>query len=195
MFCELYTNIFDFGFRGIVVALSSTYIVKFGIFCLFLLKGCKCVKTRETIQPFSWEDFKNWGEYLKVAIPAMMLQLVEWWSYELSTIICAFVSVDMLAAQSVMMNYVMMMYMISLASSNSLSTLVGNAIGMNEPRLAKLFARDGIILALSIALVLVSLSAIFRDYLLSFFTDDPNVLEILDSVFYFCLTGIWLDVI
>ena len=125
----------------------------------------------------------------------MLLQLIEWWSFELSTIICAFISVDMLAAQSVMMNYVMMMYMVSLASSNSLSTLVGNSIGMNEPRLAKLFARDGIILALSIALVLVSLSAIFRNYLLSFFTDDENVTEILDSVFYFGLIGIWLDVI
>ena len=56
------------------------------------------MKTRETIQGFSWEDFKGWGEYLKVAIPAMLLQLIEWWSFELSTIICAFISVDMLAA-------------------------------------------------------------------------------------------------
>lgn len=93
-----------------------------------------------------------------------------------------------------MMNYVLMMYMVSLGSSNSLATLVGNSIGMNEPRLAKLFARDGIILALSISLVLVSLSAILRDFLLSFFTNDPNVIDILDSVFYLGLIGIWLEV-
>ena len=94
-----------------------------------------------------------------------------------------------------MMNYVLMMYMVSLASSNTLATLVGNSIGMNEPRLAKLFARDGILLALSISLLLVSLSAIFRDYLLSFFTDDQEVIVILKSVFYLGIAGIWLDVI
>ena len=100
----------------------------------------------------------------------MLLQLIEWWSFELSTIICAFISVDMLAAQSVMVNYILMMYMVSLGSSNAIATLVGNSIGMNEPRLARLFARDGIILALSISLFLVSLSAIFRNFLLSLFT-------------------------
>lgn len=93
------------------------------------------------------------------------------------------------------MNYVLMMYMVSIASSNSLATLVGNSIGMNEPRLAHLFARDGLLLALSISLLLVSLSAIFRDYILSFFTDDAGVLIILDSIFYIGLVGIWLDVI
>ena len=56
------------------------------------------MKKRETLQPFSWEDFKGWGEYLKVAIPALLLQLIEWWSFELSTIICAFISIDILAA-------------------------------------------------------------------------------------------------
>ena len=75
-----------------------------------------------------------------------------------------------------MMNFVLMMYMVSIASSNSLATLVGNSIGMNEPRLARQFARDGVLLALSMILVLVSLSAVFRDYILSFFTTDQAVL-------------------
>lgn len=98
LICEIYTNFFDFGFEGIALAVTTTYAIKAVIFTSFLLKGCKLVNTRETIQPFTWEDFKGWGEYLKVAIPAMLLQLIEWWSFELSTIICAFISVDMLAA-------------------------------------------------------------------------------------------------
>ena len=131
---------------------------------------------------------------MKAAFPAMILQLIQWWSLELSTIICAFVSIDILAAQTVIMNFFLVMYMVSLGSSNALATLVGNSIGMNEPRLAKLFARDGTLLALSISLVLVSLSAIFRDQLLRLFTQDPSVLDILDSVFYLGLIGIWIDV-
>ena len=96
--CELYTGYFDLGFQGIALALTTTYIIKAGIFCLFLLRCCKYVQKRDTIQPFSLDDFKQWGEYLRVAIPAMMLQIIEWWSFELSTIICAFISVDLLAA-------------------------------------------------------------------------------------------------
>lgn len=98
LLCEIYTNYLGLGFDGIGLALTTTYILKCAIFYLFLLRCCKYVQKRDTIQPFSWDDFKGWGEYLKVAIPAMLLQLIEWWSFELSTIICAFISVDMLAA-------------------------------------------------------------------------------------------------
>ena len=94
-----------------------------------------------------------------------------------------------------MMNYVLMMYMVSLGSSNSLATLVGNSIGMNEPRLARLFTRDGIFLAFSICLILVSISAACKNFILSFFTDDLKVIELLDSIFYLALVGILLEVV
>ena len=72
-FCELFTNWLSLGFEGIALAVSSSALVKLSITCFFLLKGCKCVKHRESIQALSWEDFSGWGEYLKVALPAMVL--------------------------------------------------------------------------------------------------------------------------
>ena len=75
-----------------------------------------------------------------------------------------------------MMNYVLMMYLVSLGFSNALTTVVGNAIGMGETRLAKLYSRDGVLFALSIVLLLVSLSMIFRDFILSLFTQEQEIL-------------------
>ena len=63
-----------------------------------------------------------------------------------------------------------MMYLVSVGAANALTTVVGNAIGMNEPKLAKLYSRDGVLFSLAIVLLLVSLSAIFQDFLLSLFT-------------------------
>ena len=158
------------GFEGIALSMCITYIAKLAISLSFLLKCCKCLRSRETIQPFSKADFQGWGTYLKVAVPAMALSVIEWWSFELSTIVCSFTTVSILAGQTVIMNYGQMLYLVSAGCANALATLVGNAIGMGRPYLAKLFARDGILFALSIASVLVLLSIIFRDWILSFFT-------------------------
>ena len=128
-------------------------------------------------------------------MPALLMGMFEWWSYELSTIVCSFVSVKILAAQSVMMNYVIMNYLISLGGSSALATVVGNAIGMNEPKLAKLYARDGLLFALSIMLCIASLSAVFRDFILSLFTQEEEVISILNQVFYCGLILNVLDVV
>ncbi len=78
---ELLVNGFDLGYAGIAIAISLTYSIKTIMFIAIMARCFGCIKERETIQPFSWEDFKGWGEYLKVAVPAMLLQLVEWWSF------------------------------------------------------------------------------------------------------------------
>ena len=93
------------------------------------------------------------------------------------------------------MNYVIMNYLVSLGASSTLATVVGNAIGMNEPKLAKLYSRDGMLFALSLMLLLVGFGAIFRDFILSQFSQDQDVLELLRSVFYLALILNVLDVL
>ena len=145
--CQFFSSFLALGYKGIAVAACVSYALKFLFFLLLMLPVFRCVKERETLQPFTLQDFKDWSSFLQVAMPSLLLGMLEWWSYELSTIVCSFVSVKILAAQSAIMNYVIMNYLVSLGASSTLATVVGNAIGMNEPKLAKLYSRDGMLFA------------------------------------------------
>ena len=193
--CQFFSSFLDLGYKGIALAACVSYALKFLFFLLLMLPVFRCVKERETLQPFTLQDFKDWSSFLQVAMPSLLLGMLEWWSYELSTIVCSFVSVKILAAQSAIMNYVIMNYLVSLGASSTLATVVGNAIGMNEPKLAKLYSRDGMLFALSLMLLLVGFGAIFRDFILSQFSQDQDVLELLRSVFYLALILNVLDVL
>ena len=74
------------------------------------------------------------------------------------------------------MNFSQMIYLVSLGASNALTTVVGNAVGMNEPRLAKLYTRDGLLFAFTLITVLVGICAIIQDSILSLFTRDIEIL-------------------
>ena len=193
--CQFFSSFLALGYKGIAVAACVSYALKFLFFLLLMLPVFRCVKERETLQPFTLQDFKDWSSFLQVAMPSLLLGMLEWWSYELSTIVCSFVSVKILAAQSAIMNYVIMNYLVSLGASSTLATVVSNAIGMNEPKLAKLYSRDGMLFALSLMLLLVGFGAIFRDFILSQFSQDQDVLELLRSVFYLALILNVLDVL
>ena len=87
------------------------------------------------------------------------------------------------------MNYVLIVHGILWLVKGSFHS-GGNSIGMNEPRVALQFARDGVLLCLSIILVFVSLSAVFSDYILSFFTTDQTTsnagLDLLPRPDWYC---------
>lgn len=158
------------GYTGIALAIAISYTFKSLMYWVLFHPCFRAVKIRETLQPLTRAAFRDWCEYLRVALPAMMLQVVEWWSFELSTIVLSFFPVAILAAQGVIMDIVILMYMVSIGTANSIATLVGNSIGMNQPELAKLFARDGTMLGLLLSCSLVGSLVGFRHYLFLLFT-------------------------
>lgn len=44
------------------------------------------------------ECFRHLGEYMKIAMPSMLLICLEWWSFEVLTIISSLISVNATAA-------------------------------------------------------------------------------------------------
>ena len=55
---------------------------------------------------------------------------------------------------------------------NTAAALVGNAIGMNQPDLAKKFAKESVMIAFSFVSVIVIVCVILKKYIVMAFTDQ-----------------------
>jgi len=100
---------------------------------------------------FSLQAFHNWCEFLKLAVPAMVMQNVEWWSWEIVTFESGLISADILATQTVLGNISNMTYYAPLAISYSTSMLVGQFLGAREISAAR---RCALIMVLDTLVVL-----------------------------------------
>ena len=51
--CQFFSSYLGLGYKGIAIAICTTYTLKTTLFLLMMLPGCHCIKERATVQPFS----------------------------------------------------------------------------------------------------------------------------------------------
>uniref|UniRef100_A0A4W5MEE6 Multidrug and toxin extrusion protein n=1 Tax=Hucho hucho TaxID=62062 RepID=A0A4W5MEE6_9TELE len=90
---------------------------------------------------WSWECLEDWGTYIHLAIPSMIMLCVEWWTYEIGGFIAGLISEVELGAQSVVFELASICYMFPLGFSVAGSVRVGNALGAGDTEQAKLSAK------------------------------------------------------
>ena len=93
-----------------------------------------CLKSinKRTLVSFSREDLNGWREYLGVASSGVIMIVLEYWAIQLVTLLTANLSANQFAAQSILNAVFGMRVIISHAFGNSMTTLIGNALGMND---------------------------------------------------------------
>ena len=93
--------------------------------------------------------FKQWGQYLKIAIPSMLRVCVECWYFELATVAIGTLGSTQLAVMSIIKQLSEIIYMVSyvvrmasirkelpqipLGISSAATIRVGNALGAGQP--------------------------------------------------------------
>lgn len=73
--------------------------------------------------------FRGIGQYMALGIPSAMMLCLEWWAYEVMTLMAGYIGVTAQAAQIVLMNMVAFMFMFALGLSSAACTTVGHQIG------------------------------------------------------------------
>uniref|UniRef100_A0A8C7HI18 Solute carrier family 47 member 3 n=1 Tax=Oncorhynchus kisutch TaxID=8019 RepID=A0A8C7HI18_ONCKI len=84
---------------------------------------------------WSWECLEDWGTYIHLAIPSMIMLCVEWWTYEIGGFLAGLISEVELGAQSVVFE------LFPLGFSVAGSVRVGSALGAGDTEQAKLSAK------------------------------------------------------
>ena len=73
--------------------------------------------------------FKNLGEYMSLGVPTAAMQCLEWWAFEVMTLIAGYIGVTEQASQLVLLNIIALLYMIALGIQQAATSTVGSQIG------------------------------------------------------------------
>lgn len=174
------------GIQGIAI---STFIANLNIL-LFLLGYMKCAHdekiplSKPLVPPSNklgltslWEE---WGMLLRLAIPSCLGVCLEWWWYELMTLLAGYLYKPhvALATSAIVIQTTSLMYTLPSALSASISTRVGNELGAGRPHKARLATAVAIALAFSSSVFGFLLTTLGRGAWGRVFTNDNEVLEL-----------------
>ncbi|NXE43553.1 S47A2 protein, partial [Ptilorrhoa leucosticta] len=86
---------------------------------------------------WSRECLVDWGSFIWLAVPGMVMMCIEWWAFEIGSFLAGLISVVQLGAQSVICELATVAYMVPLGISVAASVRVGNALGAGDAVQAK----------------------------------------------------------
>jgi MATE family multidrug resistance protein len=179
---------------GAAIATNITYILNMVLSDIWI----RCKKDVDYKDIVFWYDkscYHDLGTYLKIGIPGMLMLCFEWWAFELLAIFTGLLGVKELAAEVVIINMVTFIFMLPLGISYSASALTGNYLGEGKIDLAKRFALLTILFDILITTIIIILMGTFSQSLCELFTQEKDVIAILQKTLWVLLIYIWFDTI
>ncbi|XP_057793468.1 LOW QUALITY PROTEIN: protein DETOXIFICATION 54-like [Salvia miltiorrhiza] len=165
------------GVRGVALASVLT-----NLHMMVLMMGYVCVYGR-------WEW--KWGgggggigALLKLAVPSCLGICLEWWWYEIVTVLAGYLPEPKLAvaATGVMIQTTSLMYTVPMALAGCVSSRVGNEVGGGRPYKARLAAMVALTCALVVGMMNVMWTVVFRERWGALFTKDEMLIAMVASV-------------
>ncbi|XP_063313167.1 multidrug and toxin extrusion protein 2-like [Pelobates fuscus] len=136
----------------------------------------------ETWDGWSKACLQEWGPFIRLAIPSMLMMCIEWWSFELGGFLAGLISVVELGAQAIMLELATAAYMIPVGFSVAASVRVGNALGAGDVKQAKLSAKVSIMCTGFFALACGVFMAGLKDHVAYIFTSDREIVALVSRL-------------
>ncbi|KAM8772232.1 multidrug and toxin extrusion protein 1-like isoform 1-T1 [Acanthopagrus schlegelii] len=126
---------------------------------------------------WSLDCLQEWGLFVKLAIPSMLMICLSWWIFEIGGLLAGVISEIELGAQSIVYQLCIMAYMFPLGFSAAASVRVGNALGAGNIKQAKLSCKVPIVCAFIVACFVGGSLSIARNVIGYIFTSDHDILQ------------------
>jgi MATE family multidrug resistance protein len=142
---------------------------------------------------WSKQCWAGWAGYLRIAVPAMLMCIFEWWSWDIVNFLAGLCPdpETALATNAVLGNVVSLAYILPCGLQSGTQTLVGNALGARSPAAARVAARVGLWMGVGVMLLQAAALYLLRNAWANVF--DPsqpavgqNVASLLRWVVFFC---------
>ncbi|XP_042686119.1 multidrug and toxin extrusion protein 2-like [Centrocercus urophasianus] len=124
----------------------------------------------------------DWGSYIQLALPSMLMMCIEWWTFEIGSFLAGLLSVVELGAQSVIYELSSAAYMVPLGFSVAVSIRVGNALGSGDVVQAKTSCITALLCAGVFAVVVATLLGTLKDVVGYIFTSDKEIVMLVSKV-------------
>ncbi|CAH2222678.1 multidrug and toxin extrusion 2-like [Pelobates cultripes] len=136
----------------------------------------------ETWKGWSIDCLQEWGAFMRLAIPCLLMLCVEWLSYEVGGILAGLISVVELGAQAVMLQVSTACFTILNGFSAAASVRVGNALGAGDIDQAKLATKVSYICTVFVSFMVGVIVAASRDYVTYIFTSDKEIVLLVSQM-------------
>ncbi|XP_041053264.1 multidrug and toxin extrusion protein 1-like isoform X2 [Carcharodon carcharias] len=131
---------------------------------------------------WSTDCLQEWGNFVRLAIPSMLMLCIEWWTYEIGTFLAGLINGVELGAQSVIYQVLTAAYMIPLGCGVAASVRVGNALGARNPEEAKTSATVALSFVGCCSLLIAGILGSSRNVLGYIFTADKDIIQLVSDV-------------
>ncbi|XP_071175723.1 multidrug and toxin extrusion protein 1-like isoform X2 [Mytilus edulis] len=169
----------DLGLRGAAVAVVCTYWTEVLLYLMFI-RFSKIYENSWT--GFSKEAFLDWNTFLKLAIPGIFMISVDWWSFEISTLVVGILGNVQLAAHSIVFQINGLIFMIPLGLSSAVCIKIGQHVGAGDPIKAQTTSRVGILVGWIAALFTSTFYISMKDIVPKAYTSNREILQLTSKV-------------
>ncbi|XP_036974787.1 multidrug and toxin extrusion protein 1-like isoform X1 [Acanthopagrus latus] len=167
-------SVLDLGVAGSAAANSiSQYCLAAFLFMYICCRGLH----KATWDGWSRECLQEWGPFLKLAIPSMLMHCLEWWLYEIAAFLAGIISEVELGAQSVVYQLAAIAYTYPMGFSVAASVRVGNALGAGNTDQAKLSSKVSLICAFTVSCVFGVCLGVSKDVIGYIFTTEKDIIQ------------------
>jgi MATE family multidrug resistance protein len=121
-------------------------------------------------------------EILKLGIPISITITAEAGLFSAVSIMIGTLGTQITGAHQIALNVVTTMFMVPLGISAAITVKVGQALGSNDPKLARLSGSTGIIVCGFFMLLSACSLLLFRQYIVNIYTTDAQIMEMAMSL-------------
>ncbi|XP_053279583.1 multidrug and toxin extrusion protein 1 isoform X1 [Pleuronectes platessa] len=185
-------HVFNMGVAGSALANTLSQFLMAGLlFAYIIWQGLH----KATWSGWSKQCLLDWSSYIHLAVPGMIMLCVEWWTYEIGSLLAGLISEVELGAQSVVYELANVAYMFPFGFSVAGSVRVGQALGAGQTEQAKLSAKTTVICATSVSVCLAILIGTLKNHISYIFTFDEQIRERVADVISFYAPFVLLDAV
>ncbi|KAJ0030011.1 hypothetical protein Pint_13286 [Pistacia integerrima] len=165
------------GVAGVAAAaaISNFFVFLSLVFYIWISRLHEPTWTKPTL-----DCLTGWKPLLKLAAPSCVSVCLEWWWYEIMIVLCG-ILVDpkaTVASMGILIQTTSLLYVFPSSLSFAVSTRVGNELGANRPKTAKLSAVVAVFLAAMMGLSATVFASGMRDRWGRMFTNDVEILRL-----------------
>jgi len=139
-------------------------------------------------------DLRGLHEFMKIGGPSIVMTCLEWWSFELMTVIASYISIPAVATQIIIINNSHVFFMPHFGICIAANILIGEHIGARKVQKAKLYHKMLHLLGGLQSVILATFLFTMRVPISQFYTNIPDLQEDVAHVltiyaFYHLLDG------
>ncbi|TRY98375.1 hypothetical protein DNTS_021797 [Danionella cerebrum] len=147
----IFLYLLDLGVAGSAAANAiSQYSLALILFTYIKSRGLH----KATWDGWSCDCLQEWGAFIRLALPSMLMLCAEWWTYEIGGFLAGLISEVELGAQSIVYELASVLYMFPLGFAVAAGVRVGNALGAGNTEQAKLSAKVSLVCGVFVSCVI-----------------------------------------